>query len=66
MPSNRRIAEPEREHFVALVRQHYADFGPSLAAEYLRGWFGYFDISQYYRPVPELDEWIRRRVRMCY
>jgi RNA-directed DNA polymerase len=34
--------------------------------QYLRGWFGYFGISQYYRPIPELDEWIRRRVRMCY
>ena len=34
--------------------------------QYLRGWFGYFGISQYYTPVPELDDWIRRRIRMCY
>lgn len=34
--------------------------------QYLRGWLGYFGISEYYRPVPELDEWLRRRVRMCY
>jgi RNA-directed DNA polymerase len=34
--------------------------------QYLRGWFGYFGISQYYRPIPELDEWLRRRMRMCY
>ena len=27
---------------------------------------GYFGISQYYRPVPELGEWIRKRLRMCY
>jgi len=27
---------------------------------------GYFGISDYYRPVPELDQWLRRRVRMCY
>ncbi len=33
---------------------------------FLRGWFGYFGISEYYRPIPELDEWLRRRVRMCY
>jgi RNA-directed DNA polymerase len=26
----------------------------------------YFGISQYDRPVPELDEWLRRRIRMCY
>ena len=35
-------------------------------AQYLRGWMGYFGISEYYRPVPEIDEWLRRRVRMCY
>ncbi|MBT9162483.1 MAG: Group II intron-encoded protein LtrA [Dehalococcoidia bacterium] len=34
--------------------------------QYLGGWMAYFGISQYYRPVPELDEWIRRRMRMCY
>ena len=34
--------------------------------QYLRGWAAYFGISQYYRPVPELDEWIRRRIRMYY
>jgi RNA-directed DNA polymerase len=26
----------------------------------------YYGISEYYRPVPELDHWIRRRIRMCY
>ena len=35
-------------------------------AQYVRGWTGYYGISQYYRPVPELDDWIRRRIRMCY
>jgi RNA-directed DNA polymerase len=35
-------------------------------AQYLRGWMNYFGISDYYRPVPELDHWLRRRVRMCY
>jgi len=34
--------------------------------QYLRGWMGYFGISQYYRPIPELDGWLRRRIRMCY
>lgn len=34
--------------------------------EYMRGWIGYFGISEYYRPIPPLDEWIRRRLRMCY
>jgi len=35
-------------------------------AEYLRGWMNYYGISEYYRPIPELDEWLRRRIRMCY
>lgn len=34
--------------------------------QYVRGWMGYFGISQYYSPVPELDDWLRRRIRMCY
>lgn len=34
--------------------------------QYVRGWMGYFGISEYYRPIPELDEWIRRRIRMCH
>jgi RNA-directed DNA polymerase len=35
-------------------------------AQYLRGWVNYFGTSDYYRPVPEIDHWLRRRVRMCY
>lgn len=35
-------------------------------SEYLRGWMAYFALSEYYSPAPQLDEWIRRRVRMCY
>lgn len=33
---------------------------------YLRGWMGYFGISEGYRDIPEIDGWIRRRVRQCY
>ncbi len=34
--------------------------------QYLRGWMNYFGISEYYGPIPTLDGWIRRRLRMCY
>jgi len=34
-PSNRRLAGPTRRRAVALVRRHYADFGPTLASEKL-------------------------------
>ena len=33
---------------------------------YVVGWLNYFALSEYYRPVPELDEWLRRRLRTCY
>ena len=33
---------------------------------YLRGWMGYFGVSEGYRDIPEIDGWIRRRVRLCY
>ncbi len=42
------------------------DYRLRKLSQYLRGWFGYFGISEYYRPIPELEEWLRRRVRMCY
>lgn len=35
-------------------------------SEYIRGWMEYYGISEYYRPMPVLDEWLRRRIRMCY
>ena len=33
---------------------------------YVVGWLNYFGISQAYRVVPELDQWLRRRIRMYY
>nr|WP_244305216.1 ISNCY family transposase [Sphingomonas aquatilis] len=34
-PSNRRFSDAFRERVIAIVRDRYADFGPTLAAEYL-------------------------------
>lgn len=34
-PSNRRHSDAFRDRVVSLVREHYADFGPTLAREYL-------------------------------
>jgi len=33
---------------------------------YIQGWMNYYGLSKYYRPLPSLDYWLRRRVRMCY
>jgi RNA-directed DNA polymerase len=42
------------------------DYRLHKLTQYVRGWMGYFGISDYYRPIPELDGWLRRRIRMCY
>jgi RNA-directed DNA polymerase len=33
---------------------------------FVQGWMGYYGISQIYREWPELDSWLRRRIRLCY
>lgn len=42
------------------------DYRYSKLAQYIRGWMNYFGISEYYRPIPVIDHWLRRRMRMCY
>jgi RNA-directed DNA polymerase len=34
--------------------------------ESIRGWIQYFGLSQYYRPLPDLAAWLRRRLRRCF
>ena len=33
---------------------------------YLRGWMGYFGLANQLKLFARLDQWIRRRIRMCY
>ncbi len=42
------------------------DYRLDRLTRYVRGWMNYFGISDYYRPIPEMDAWLRRRIRMCY
>jgi RNA-directed DNA polymerase len=35
-------------------------------AQYVRGWMNYFGITERYHEIPEIDGWMRRRVRLCY
>jgi hypothetical protein len=51
-PSNRRIERAEQECVMATVREHYRDFGPTLAAEYLRERHGFS------RSVETLRQWM--------
>jgi RNA-directed DNA polymerase len=33
---------------------------------YIQGWMNYFVLSKYWTPIPELDAWMRRRIRCCH
>jgi RNA-directed DNA polymerase len=72
---NKRITWPDAslEEFKYKIRQLTArSSGISMKKRlvmlslYIRGWMGYYALSKYYTPLPGLDNWIRRRVRMCY
>lgn len=57
----RRIRAITRRRRGVSMAQRFQDL-----AEYMRGWMGYFRLSEHYRALPELDHWIRRRIRACY
>jgi transposase len=63
-PSNRRIEDAEREEVMACVRSRYGDFGPTLAAEYLRSFHGFTRSTETLRQwMIEADAWAPKRQR---
>jgi len=68
-----RWADPSFREFKRRLKRYTSrSWGVSMShrlgcmRRYMRGWMNYYGISEYYRPLPGLDQWLRRRVRMCY
>ena len=38
----------------------------SLLRSYVRGWMGYYGMASQLKLFDRLDQWLRRRIRMCY
>lgn len=63
--SNRRIAQLVRDRFMGLVREQYADFGPTLACEYLASQHGYTGSAETLRGwMMEAGLWKAKRSRV--
>jgi hypothetical protein len=63
-PSNRRLPDGMREHALSLVLAHYADFGPTLAAEKLRERHGVdVSVETLRRWRVEAETWVPRSRR---
>lgn len=43
-----------------------ASYRTSQIRQYVRGWMGYFGLSEIYSIWLPIDRWLRRRIRMCY
>ena len=66
-PSNRKIAPELRDHAVALVRERYPDFGPSLATEKLAEVHGLQVSSETLRNwLIEAGLWLSRKQRRAF
>ncbi len=63
--SNRQISPAVQDRFVGLVREHYADFGPTLACEYLADQHGYTGSRETLRGwMMEAGLWKAKRSRV--
>ena len=66
-PSNRKIAPELRDHAVALVRERYPDFGPSLAAEKLAEVHGLkVSVETLRKWMIEAGLWLSRKQRRTF
>ncbi len=43
------------KHFTGRSWSVSMDYRLAKLAQYVRGWMNYYEVSEYYRPIPELD-----------
>ena len=67
------IAPVKLERFKDRVREHWNARQPLTTKElrdqwrsYLKGWWGYFRLAEYRRPIFDKEGWIRRHIRKCF
>jgi group II intron reverse transcriptase/maturase len=67
------IAEKSLERFKDKVRELWRSCQSLSSAQlrdrwcaYVRGWWGYFHLAEYRRPIYDLEPWIRRHIRACF
>lgn len=42
------------------------DLRPMMVSDFVRGWVNYFKLADMRTLLQRIDEWMRRRIRMCY
>lgn len=67
------IAEKSVERFKDKVRELWRSCQSLSSVQlrdrwcaYVRGWWGYFHLAEYRRPIYNLESWIRRHIRACF
>jgi len=67
------IAEKSLERFKDKVRELWRSCQSLSSIQlrdrwcaYVRGWWGYFHLAEYRRPIYDLEPWIRRHIRACF
>jgi RNA-directed DNA polymerase len=67
------IAPASLARFEARVREQWNARQPLTTVElrdqwrsYLKGWWGYYRLTEYRRPIFEKEGWIRRHIRKCF
>ena len=67
------IAPESLKRFQAKVREKWDGRRSGTSTQlrddwnnYIRGWWGYFQLAEVRKPISELEKWVRRHIRKCF